>query len=451
MIVTLAVGSSAHAGAADNLIDRSGVKGGLVVHIGCGDGTLTAALHANDSYLVQGLDTSARNVAATRQHIQSKKLYSKVSVRLFDGKALPYVDDLANLVVVSSGFQVSDLEIKRVLAPLGVAIIGDRTIVKPWPDEIDEWSHYLNGADNNPVADDEVVDTPRRLKWACGPLWSRSHEQTSSISVVISAQGRLFYVVDEGVSGRRDLPESWMLIARDAFNGVLLWKKPLREWGKNLWGGSGLRNTPGHARERLVAGDGKLFMMKGKARDIVAYDAATGELLREYKGADDATVMRYSDGVLVVQGKGLTAFDADSGASIWSIGGVFQSEAAVSNGKVYYGKGSEVVCVGLKDGKEQWKKSGMKGMKGILVDENYLAVLGGAIQVLDAGTGETIWTGSIKSSIKRSMPFISSGRLWSGHTGIDLKTGKKVSVDPTDVYTLGHHPRCYPIKPGFPG
>ena len=31
-------------------------RGGLVVHLGCGDGKLTAALRTGDAYLVHGLD-----------------------------------------------------------------------------------------------------------------------------------------------------------------------------------------------------------------------------------------------------------------------------------------------------------------------------------------------------------------------------------------------------------
>ena len=46
---------------AQAILDAGGVQGGLVVHVGCGDGKLTAALHANDRYLVHGLDTSADN------------------------------------------------------------------------------------------------------------------------------------------------------------------------------------------------------------------------------------------------------------------------------------------------------------------------------------------------------------------------------------------------------
>ncbi|NQT53678.1 hypothetical protein HQ576_16590, partial [bacterium] len=44
---------------AQQILAATGVTGGLVVHVGCGDGILTAALHANDRFVVHGLDTHA--------------------------------------------------------------------------------------------------------------------------------------------------------------------------------------------------------------------------------------------------------------------------------------------------------------------------------------------------------------------------------------------------------
>ena len=55
---------------ARQILDATGVRGGLIVHIGCGGGRLTSALRANDSYVVHGLDRDPGNVAAARKHIQ---------------------------------------------------------------------------------------------------------------------------------------------------------------------------------------------------------------------------------------------------------------------------------------------------------------------------------------------------------------------------------------------
>ena len=52
---------------AEEAIKASGVRGGLVVHAECGDGTLAAELAAKRSYLVHALDMKAENVAAARK------------------------------------------------------------------------------------------------------------------------------------------------------------------------------------------------------------------------------------------------------------------------------------------------------------------------------------------------------------------------------------------------
>jgi len=47
---------------AQQILGTAGVKGGLIVHVGCGDGKLTAALRASDSFLVHGLDRDVEAV-----------------------------------------------------------------------------------------------------------------------------------------------------------------------------------------------------------------------------------------------------------------------------------------------------------------------------------------------------------------------------------------------------
>ena len=101
-LITFVLFAAATAGAdlASDILKDAGVKGGLVVHVGCGDGALTAALRANDSYIVQGLDRDGAEVAAARKAIKAKGLYGVVSAGTFDGKSLPYGNNLVNLIVI---------------------------------------------------------------------------------------------------------------------------------------------------------------------------------------------------------------------------------------------------------------------------------------------------------------------------------------------------------------
>ena len=86
---------------ADEILRATGVKGGIVVHLGCGDGSLAAALRANERYVVHGLDTDAETVAKARTALQAQGCYGPVSVAQYDGEHLPYAGNMVNLIVVS--------------------------------------------------------------------------------------------------------------------------------------------------------------------------------------------------------------------------------------------------------------------------------------------------------------------------------------------------------------
>ena len=165
----------------DDILSLSGVKGGLVVVIGSpssssGQETLKQVGDAaNGRYLVQFLETADDTVEAARRAIQAEGLCGKVSAATFDGQTLPYIDNLVNLVVITGESTIEPDEIMRVLAPLGVAWINGKKTVKPWPAEIDEWTHYLHGPDNNAVASDTVVAPPKGMQWTNYPLWDREH------------------------------------------------------------------------------------------------------------------------------------------------------------------------------------------------------------------------------------------------------------------------------------
>jgi len=106
---------------AREILDTTGTQGGIVVHLGCGNGKLTAALHVSDRYTIHGLEADPVRVAVARNHIQTKGIYGAVSVERHSGSTLPYTANLINLIVVQNAGTVAMNEMMRVLAP-GVAV-----------------------------------------------------------------------------------------------------------------------------------------------------------------------------------------------------------------------------------------------------------------------------------------------------------------------------------------
>jgi SAM-dependent methyltransferase len=281
------------------ILDASGVKGGLIVHVNCGDGKLTAALGANDSYLVHGLDAEAKNIEQARKHIQSLKLYGKVSVEQLRGNRLPYTDNLVNLIFSEQQIDVPMDEILRVLVPNGVAYIKKGSIwtktVKPRPKEIDEWTHYMHDAGGNAVAHDSVVGPPRHLQWVGSPRWARHHDHIASMSALVSTGGRIFYIIDEGPKASIQLPPKWFLVARDAFNGTILWKQPILSWNTHLWP---LKSGPAQLPRRLVAVGERVYVTLGLDAPLTVLEAATGRTIRTYEDTKTTEEVIASDGVL---------------------------------------------------------------------------------------------------------------------------------------------------------
>jgi outer membrane protein assembly factor BamB len=283
------------------VVRESGIRGGLIVHLGATDAGETAALRLNERFMVQGLERDARRVAQARKRLLEQGLLGAVTVVHWRGERLPYADNLVNLVVTSGKWQVASEEIARVLAPGGVAVSLDSRLStldsfrKPWPQEIDEWTHFLHGPDNNAVAEDTRVRPPRHIQWVAGPRWGRSHDHLASMSAAVSASGRMFYIVDEGPVASVSEPSRWMLVARDAFNGVLLWKKEVGPWEDQL---RPFRSGPAELPRRLVAVNDRVYVTLGYGKPVNALDAATGDVVHTYAGTENTHEILYYEGKL---------------------------------------------------------------------------------------------------------------------------------------------------------
>ncbi|MBM3889052.1 MAG: methyltransferase domain-containing protein, partial [Verrucomicrobia bacterium] len=500
---------------AKRLLESSGIRGGLIVHVGCGDGRLTAALRANDSFIVHGLDTDAKNIAAARKHIQSLGLYGSVSVAQWDGQRLPYIENFVNLVVVSGECRVSNDEIMRVLAPNGVAVFLNtqyairNTQKKPRPSTIDEWTHYLHDPSNNAVAHDLEVGFLARMQWLAGPRYSRHHDHMSGASAMVSANGRNFYIFEEAPRASILIPPKWHLYARDAFNGTLLWKRPIERWHEHMYP---LKSGPQILPRRLVAVGDKVYVTLNIDAPVSELDAATGNTLRTYDGTAVTEEILLSGGVLFLvtaDSKSLRSdpkkvfasmadIRADATGGLWgeaprtimavqaSSGNVLWKKAttlmpvtlAVDKQSVYFHDGGKIVCLNRKDGAQLWvsETPNQRTLKSsaapTLVVYDDVVLFSGysgdakkikgestTMYALSARDGKRLWEAPHPPSGHAGSPkdiLVLNGVVWCGETsnsadvgitvGRDLHTGKVVKEFPPDVKTHWFHQRCYRQK-----
>jgi len=280
---------------ARQILDTAGVKGGLVVHIGCDDGRLTAALCVNESYLVHGIDTDGVDITKARDYIHSRNFYGPVSVAKYNGKILPYGDNIVNLIVADTLGSVSTEEAMRVMTPLGVMIVNDKKTVKPWPEDIDDWPQYLNKADNNAVAKDSVAGPPRYIQWVDKPTWCRSHMGIPTIASLVTGNGRLFAIEDTAPPDNPFLPSAFRIVARDAFNGKELWSRRITRWESVTMY---IKCQPVQQQRRMAVVGDTLYCTLKLEGPTSALDAATGETLKVYENTSPTQEVAYDQGIL---------------------------------------------------------------------------------------------------------------------------------------------------------
>ncbi|MHC4742603.1 MAG: outer membrane protein assembly factor BamB family protein, partial [Planctomycetota bacterium] len=369
---------------ASDIIKSAQIEGGLVVHLGCEDGRLTAEMRLNDGYLVHGLDTDPKDVETARSRIKELGIYGKVSIDSFDGENLPYIDNVVNLLIAESLGNVSKNEVKRVLAPGGVALIGKgdkrKRIVKAIPGQTDEWTHYLHGPDNNAVSGDKAVSHPYHIQWVGLPKWTRNHNYLNSYSAVVSSGGRIFYILDEAPTHSVFYPSKWSLVARDAYNGIILWKKDVGPWEGHL---RRFRSGPVELPRRLVACGNRVYVTLGYGKPVTALDAASGKAVCVYKETEGTHEIVYADGTLYlvagridtqeyekalqtasfsppIRNKRILAVDAENGDIIWTRSDsdtqeMLPTTLCMDGTRVFFNAPNELVCLDRKSGQVEWK------------------------------------------------------------------------------------------------
>ncbi|UCE47372.1 MAG: PQQ-binding-like beta-propeller repeat protein, partial [Phycisphaerales bacterium] len=484
---------------AKQILDAAGIQGGLIIHLNCGDGKLTAAFHMTDCYIVQGLDA---DVTAARLTIQSLGLYGKVSAEPWLGNRLPYVDDLANLVVADGLGRLPMEEVLRVLAPNGVALIGGKKTVKPRPDGMDEWQQHYHDADNNAVANDDLVGPPRHFQWIAEPEWSRSHLCLPSINSLVSAGGRLFSIEDHASSEHPALPGKFSLTCRDAFNGIELWCHPFPDWEPiNIY----IKYTPTQLQRQLVALTDKVYCTPGLDAPITVFDALTGKILKRYAGTERTQEFVYDQGVLYIvlgdpfdtagigddRGRtigssafpkhtygpvipkrenpesSIVAIETESGRELWRKQGeatrAYQGASlAVRGAYAVYCAADSLICLDRETGVERWhvpctiSLSSGRGknvytltpgtsVSLVLDDDAVYLASGKTLTAFAIEDGTKLWTAATHMNhFKAPDLFLTAGAVWTANDkAYDLRTGAQVKNLAQKMTGPMGHDRCY--------
>ena len=177
---------------------------------------------------------------------------------------LPFADNMIDLVTTTraAGGSLNELslgEVLRVLRPEGHAILGKSLVsegsdadveqlardaetagaqqieivrdthgawvrfIKPPLQGIDEWTHWEHGPDNNPVSSDSVIRAPYMTQFLAHPMY------IGMPSITTAAGGRTFLAVGHISHHRREWGVLNNLIARNGYNGAVLWKRQLPE------------------------------------------------------------------------------------------------------------------------------------------------------------------------------------------------------------------------------
>lgn len=491
--------------AGDVVLD-SGFDGGVAVVAGADLETAAEIIKQRPGALVHLLVGRDEDIQKLRGRLFDLGLSGKVTVGTTDGKSAPLIGGFVNLVVDEAGI-LDKSEVMRILAPNGCALINGKKTVKPRPAEMDVWPQYMYNAAGNAVSKDKLVKPPLyHVQWTGSPRWGRHHDTISSVTACVSSDDKVFYIIDEGMRYSPLLPSHWKLVARDAYNGVILWKRDINEWFPHL---QRLKSGPATLPRRLMAIGDKVYVTLGIEDPISVLDAATGETLETLEGSEQTEEMIYEPGTIfavidrkegkrelrqppvgfgnwIIREKHIVKFDLGANKAAWdkSFEWVAPLTLAAADDKVCFYDGKSVVALHKEDGTEAWKSEELPHMgkpamffapklvidKGVVMfagGENFVKHAGsrGKLTGLSLADGKVLWKAPNPASGYQSPEdlFVIDGVAWAGDInthrwyqderdssgvfmGVDVEKGNVAKEFPPDMDAYWFHHRCHPAK-----
>lgn len=516
LIMVLAASAVSHAADAvsiESAIAEHENRGGFAVYIGDREDVVEAFI-TRENYQLHMLSPNKAFINDARERLGKAGAYGRCSAEFWNGGELPYVENLVSLLICDDVRAMPKDEALRALSPGGLAFLrnGDRydSFRKPRPTNTDDWPQHFYDAGNNPVSRDKAVAPPRHFQWRGSPRWGRFHEKMSSVAAMVSKHGRVFYLMDEGSPASIWFPSDWQLTARDAYNGTVLWKRPVGTWVTRLFP---YKAGPSTVPRRLVATDVAIYVTLGIDAPVTKLDPKTGETLATYEGTAktdeiilagdhlllvvrDRHVIPSTNDAIAFPGAGLTRdfwakdrlarlklLDPATGDILWERQTPIAPLTTGSDGdRVYLCDYQSVIALDRATGETLWSSDDVTIAEGyapgyaprlVVSDgvvlftgsENAMKHSGGSwatpsepLVALSANTGEFLWEADHPASgfLSPEDIFVINGTVWFGATkdgrqagpffGIDLHSGEVLSTFEPDNVSYWFHQRCYPQK-----
>ncbi len=434
------------------------VQGGLVVQLGAAELNTAARLSNTGRYIIHVLDTNTADVKEARETLKTRGVYGLAFAEtLTNPTYLPYTENLVNVVVVHSLGNTPLTELLRVITPRGTLLAFSRSGLnatklkaggfvsisrqedgtfiarKPWPKNMDTWSHTRHGAGGNAVSLDTAVGPPKRVRWVAAAM--------SEVEGLVTDDGRNFY---GGV------------LARDSFNGLRLWHRDLTKGELN----DPAFNLPrlSSSRARPIASGKYLFaVVKGK---LVALNSATGKIAREYPGIGiPKEVIHHRDVVIAADNKQIRAFSTTTAKQLWhqEVGEPRNLAAANKTvsfikGRLKRGEQAEAFAIDLYSGKIKWQVSHFPWLNKVyrtVMHGEHLAFevsslndhdAGNGLHVLSAETGQLAWEKNFPPGMnhrRQARAMFTEKDLWILHGGKEnTETKEGTTRSPIQVSAL---------------
>ena len=293
---------------ASAVLAAAGRDQGLCVVLGCGSRTkptLLADIAGASKMLVHGVAFDNDAWVRARAAIERAGVQGRCAAEIIPVSPLPYVADLANLVVIEDqaalqAHGVTITDVLKIVAPGGVICVYEggrwQTQVKPRPAGMDDWTHPQGNAGGNRVSRDTVATYPVGLRWQ-DDLPMIFCSDYAACRGMVTAGGRCFTLspteyenIDLAHGGYN---VNFWLVAHDAFNGLPLWKINcgIKDQGNFL---NPRNNGP-------LTTDGTYVYTYSKD-GLLAVDAATGHIVRTMPVQYPTARLLLLDGVLVAAG-----------------------------------------------------------------------------------------------------------------------------------------------------